>query len=90
MERIQIQVTEKQKTALRRKATASGKSIAGVIRDAVDRYVAEDDREARIERVLTAMRRGFRDREGATDLGVNHDRYLVDVFEEQLRHGRRR
>ena len=64
MERIQIQVTEKQKPALRRKATASGKSIAGVIRDAVDRYVAEDDREARIERVLTALRRGFRDREG--------------------------
>ena len=54
MERIQIQVTEEQKTALQRKAAASGKSIAGVIRDAVDRYVAADDRESRIERVLTA------------------------------------
>ncbi|TMG38286.1 MAG: ribbon-helix-helix protein, CopG family, partial [Chloroflexi bacterium] len=64
MERIQIQVTEEQKTALQRKAAASGKSIAGVIRDAVDRYVAADDRESRIERVLTALRRGFRDREG--------------------------
>ena len=70
MERIQIQVTEEQKTALQRKAAASGKSIAGVIRDAVDRYVAADDRESRIERVLTALRRGFRDREGATDVGV--------------------
>ena len=84
-----MQVTEKQKIALRRKAAASGKSIAGVIRDAVNRYVVEDDRESRIERVVTAMRRGFRDREGATDVGVNHDRYLVDALEEQLRRGRR-
>jgi hypothetical protein len=89
MKRIQVQLTDAQERRLRKRASASGKSIAGTIRDAVDKYVDEDDREARIRRALGAMS-GFRDRRGATDVGVNHDRYLTEVYEEQIRRGRRR
>lgn len=84
MKRIQVQITEEQEKALRRKARASGRSIAGIIRDAVDRYVARDERECRIQRALAAMAR-FRDSGGATDVSVNHDRYLAEIYKAQLR-----
>jgi hypothetical protein len=79
MKRIQVQLTEDQERRLRRRATTSGKSIAGAIREAVDRYVGEDDREARIQRALTAMNR-FRSRDHATDVSVNHDKYLAEIY----------
>jgi len=89
MRRIQVQLTEEQERRLRRKANSSGRSLARVIRDAVDRYVVEDDREARIQRALAAMGR-YSDRAGATDMSVNHDRYLADAYEEQVKRRRRR
>jgi hypothetical protein len=90
MKRIQIQLTERQEKALRHRASVSDRSLSAVIRDAVDRYVAEDDREGRINRAIAAMRRGFRDRDGARDVAENHDLYLADALEEQIRRGRRR
>jgi predicted DNA-binding protein len=89
MKRIQVQLTEEQERRLRKRASASGTSIARAIREAVDRYVSEDDREARIQRALAVMSR-FRDRDEADDLGANHDRYLAEIYGEQIRRGRRR
>jgi len=68
-----------QERRLRRKATASGDSIAGVVRHAVDRYVSDDDREARIQRALAAMNR-FRSRDRATDVSEKHDHYLAEIY----------
>ena len=62
MKRIQVQLTEEQEKRLRRRANSSGRSLASVIRDAIDRYVLEDDREARIHRALAAMGRYQRSR----------------------------
>jgi len=89
MKRIQVQLTEEQEKRLRRRANSSGRSLASVIRDAIDRYVLEDDREARIHRALAAMGR-YSDPAGGTDSGTNHDRYLADAYEQQAnRRGRR-
>ncbi len=80
--RTQIQLTEDQATRLRRIAAERGVSIAEVIREAVDRLPDRDDRAERWARALAAARRGFRDREGATDVSVRHDDYLAEAFAE--------
>lgn len=79
MKRVQVQLTDKQESTVRRYAARSGRSVAAVIREAVDRFVAEDVREDRIKRVM-ALAGKYRDREGATDVARNHDRYLVEAF----------
>ncbi len=79
MVRTQIQLTERQALRLRQLAQRRGVSIAALIREAVDLYAGDDDFEARKRRALTAVGR-FRDREGASDVGVNHDKYLDEAY----------
>ena len=77
MKRIQVQLTEKQARELKKIASGAGSSISAVIRQAVDKFVIKDEREERIRRVM-ALAGKYRDREGRTDLGRNHDRYAFD------------
>ncbi len=86
MKRIQIQLTEAQERAVRRRASTSGHSVASVIREAVERYVADDDRESRIRRAVAAMGR-FKPAGGATDVSEEHDRYLADIYAAKKRRG---
>jgi hypothetical protein len=58
--------------------------MATVIREAVDELLDGDDYQARVRRALAAVGK-FRDREGATDLGVNHDKYLAEAYEDWRR-----
>ncbi len=86
MIRTQIQLTEEQAGKAKRLATDRGVSMAEVIRDAIERLPDRDDRAERYARALAAIKRGgFRDREGKTDVSVEHDRYLADAFEADLR-----
>lgn len=54
--------------------------MATVIREAVDHLLDGDDYQARVRRALAVVGK-YRDREGATDVGVNHDKYLADAYE---------
>jgi hypothetical protein len=81
MVRTQIQLTEQQARHLRRVAAEEGVSVAAVVRRCVD-LALEERRPGRAElyRRATALAGAFRDRDGATDLAAEHDRYLEDAF----------
>jgi ABC-type transporter Mla subunit MlaD len=76
MHRVQIQFTAAQAEALRRQAAASDRSIAAVVREAVDAWTASDERRQRVDRALAAIG-GFHS--GLGDLAENHDRYLDEA-----------
>ena len=76
MQRVQIQFTVAQAEALRRQAAASDRSIAAVVREAVDAWIASGERRQRVDRALAAIG-GFHS--GLGDLAENHDRYLDEA-----------
>ncbi len=79
MIRTQIQLTEDQAHALRRSAALKGVSMAAIIREAVDRAVAEDDEDARWERAIRSFGAFTAD---ASDIAEDHDRYLDAAYGE--------
>ncbi len=82
MYRTQIQLTESQVRALKDMAAAQDKSMAELIRQAVDillRSVGEVDREERKRRALAAAGRF---RSGLGDLSTDHDRYLNEAYQD--------
>jgi hypothetical protein len=78
MKRIQILLTGEQERAVRRRAAKSGRSIASVVRDAVERFVATDDSAATQRDVLQVFGKHA---SGAHDVSEKHDRYLGREFE---------
>ncbi len=75
MERTQIQFDAEQAAALKRQAAERGVSVASVVREAVDRYLASDVVEERIARVRQAAG-AFSS--GLSDVSEKHDQYLTD------------
>ncbi len=81
MVRTQIQLTEEQARALKAAAARQGVSMAELIRQAVDRILEEQEQErAEKWRRATALVGRYRDKEGATDVSVNHDKYLDEIY----------
>jgi predicted DNA-binding protein len=76
MVRTQIQLTEEQARKLERLSARSGKSMAALIREAVDRLEDEADRERRWQQALAAIRRSRGS--GLRDLARGHDTYLAE------------
>jgi predicted DNA-binding protein len=87
MIRTQIQLTEAQAERLRRRSLETGRSVAALIREAVDASLAESDIEARWERAIRAVESGSEgyDADDARDVARNHDRYLVDAIDGDVR-----
>jgi predicted transcriptional regulator len=82
MIRTQIQLSEEQARKLKELAGKYDTSMAELIRQAVDDWLhsaGSVDREERKQRALAAVGRFD---SGLGDLSVNHDRYLVEAFEE--------
>lgn len=77
MIRTHIQLTEEQARRLRRIAAERGISVSALIREAIDRAVAEDDGPARRQRALAAVG-SFRS--GEKKVSAEHDRYLAEEF----------
>lgn len=81
MVRTQIQLTERQASALRRLAAAEGKSLADLIRTAVDLLIGSSgsapDR-AELKRHALAATGAFRS--GAGRVATDHDRYLDEAY----------
>jgi ribbon-helix-helix CopG family protein len=81
MVRTQIQLTEQQARRLRAQARERGVSLAEMIRQYVDRGIAEEhpDRAAMYDRASRLVGR-FVDRQGKRDVARRHDLYLDEAF----------
>jgi hypothetical protein len=82
MVRMQVQLKETQLAGLRRLASASGKSVADLIRQGVDLYLAAQSRPGQEERIQRALRAAGRFSSGSRDGSAEHDRYLAEAFRE--------
>jgi uncharacterized protein (DUF1778 family) len=81
MIRTQVQLTEEQLRALRAAAAATGRSVADLVRDAVDRSIsAAAPVVSRHERIERALRVAGRFASGSSDVSVEHDRYLSEAY----------
>lgn len=79
MRRTQISLTEQQHAALARRADREDTSMAALLREALDRMLAEDWDAVR-DRALGTVGRFEDDR---TDVARDHDRYLAEAFDER-------
>ena len=79
MIRTQVQLTPEQAEALKRAAAERGVSMAEVVREAVDRYLASGPAQPRKRHAIQAVG-GFRS--GRHDVSAEHDRHLADAFAE--------
>jgi Arc/MetJ-type ribon-helix-helix transcriptional regulator len=77
MVRTQIQLTEAQAGALKDLASRRGVSLSELVRQGVERILAENDREDKWRRATAVLGR-FDD--PATDVSVNHDKYLDEAY----------
>jgi hypothetical protein len=82
MLRTQIQLTEEQARALKEMAGREGVSMAELIRRAVDRVIEESDDRERRRRALALLGKY---RSGDSDVAANHDRYLDEIYGENVR-----
>jgi hypothetical protein len=86
MVRTVIQLTEEQLKTLKELAKARHVSVAKLIRESVATYITtapqEPTMEEKRQRALAALdlieKAGFHDREGKTDLSINHDKYFAE------------
>ena len=91
MIRTMVQLTEEQLKALKELAKARKTSVAKLVRESVAQYVVvaakESDREEKRRRALEFLEyiknhpEEFRDIEGKTDVSINHDKYLAEIYE---------
>lgn len=86
MRRVQVQVTDEQAAHLERRGTATGTTVATVIRQAIDAQLAADEKQRRIDVARAALKKpAFHS--DVPDLVENHDEYFVQAIEERI--GRR-
>jgi len=81
MIRTQIQLTEEQNKFLREKAAEYNVSMAALIRQGVELLAQQDQTSGREELKRRALNIGaYEDIEGATDVSINHDKYLAEIY----------
>lgn len=85
MVRTQVQLTEEQMKALRQVSSATGQSIADLVRQGVDRLLAAQSGINREERIQRAMRVAGKFKSGSSDVSSQHDRYLTEAYNDRLR-----
>ena len=82
MIRTQVQLREEQMQALRQRASERRVSIAELIRQAVDMLLQSSHAIDDAERRRRAIAAAGRFRSGLSDVAVEHDRYLVEAYEQ--------
>ncbi|HAU30839.1 MAG TPA: CopG family transcriptional regulator [Desulfotomaculum sp.] len=80
MLRTQIQLSERQVTALKARAAAEGVSLAELIRRCIDQTLASSIDPEPAERIRRAAAIAGRFNSGTRDLAINHDKYLAETF----------
>jgi hypothetical protein len=78
---VHVQFSEAQVEHLEARATASGQSLAAVVRAAVDAQRELDERRRRIDAALSVMGKY---RSGVPDVAERHDEYFVEAIEHHL------
>jgi hypothetical protein len=79
MVRTQIQLTSDQASRLKRLAAASGRSIADLVRDGVDRVLREQRGSSRAEQMQRAARVFGTFDSGSRDLSTRHDHHFAEA-----------
>lgn len=82
MLRTQIQMREDQIKKLKRLASAQHRSVADLIREAVDNFIAVKGGVDIKERQKRAFAAAGRFHSGLTDLSGDHDKYLIEDFKK--------
>lgn len=82
MVRVQIQLDEEQRQALRERAHRERRSEAAVVRDALDRYL-RDGPDDRRRKMLEALDHAGKHRSGCSDVSARHDEYLAEAIAGQ-------
>jgi predicted transcriptional regulator len=88
MKRIMVQLTEEQIKALQELAKARKTSVARLVRESVAQYMVvtnkdagrEEKRRRALEFIEMMKKEPFHDKDGATDVSVNHDKYLAEIY----------
>jgi len=88
MIRTMVQLTEEQMKALKELAKARKTSVARLVRESVAQYVViaekasdhEEKRRRALEFIEMMKKEPFHDKDGATDVSVNHDKYLAEIY----------
>jgi hypothetical protein len=81
MVRTRVQLTEVELSGLRQLSASTGKSIAELVRNGVDEYLAVRGLPPAGDRVERAIRVAGMFSSGRTDVSVKHDRYLTAAFD---------
>ncbi len=81
MIRTQIQLPEEQVIFLKKMAAAQHKSMAEIIRQAVDYFARAKQPEGDEHRRKRAMAAVGLFRSGASDLAASHDSYLAEIYD---------
>ena len=79
MVRTQIQLTPDQATQLKRLASASGRSMADLVREGVERLLRDHAVMSRTERMQRAAHVFGTFTSGARDLSSSHDDHFADT-----------
>jgi len=82
MVRTQVQLREEQMEILREWATERRVSIAELIRQSVDMLIRSSGGIGEAEKRRRAIAAAGSFRSGLSDVSVNHDRYLVEAYED--------
>ena len=84
MIRTQIQLTEEQHQAMKEMAADKGVSMAKLIRESVATYLTTVNQPGmgEIRQRAMALAGKYHDIYGATDVAVNHDKYLAEIYAE--------
>jgi hypothetical protein len=80
MVRTQVQLTARQLQALRSASAATGRSVADLVREGVDQYLAGRNELRREEQIERAIRVAGRFSSGRSDVSASHDKHLAEVF----------
>jgi hypothetical protein len=80
MVRTQVQLTERQLRALRQRSTATGRSIADLIRQGVELYVVSQHRPDRDEQIERALGVAGKFSSGSASGSQEHDRHLAEAW----------
>ncbi len=85
MIRTQIQITEGQARTLKRLARQQQCSVAELIRQSVDLYLAKKGELPLDQQYERAMALVGKYHSGDADLGRNHDKYLAEAYDTRVR-----
>ncbi|MBM3705663.1 MAG: CopG family transcriptional regulator [Actinobacteria bacterium] len=89
MKRTQIQLTEKQYKILKEISSERNISLAEVVREAITCYSAASvsiDKDTKIKDALSVIGKY---NSGKSDISINHDDYLQNIFAEKTYKGLR-